>query len=52
MLEGMAQPVGEFVHPGVGKATGAFDIDHGGIFGKLQSSLFKYPTHVHEHINT
>jgi hypothetical protein len=51
MLEGMAQPVGEFVHPGVGKATVPFDINHGGIVGKPQSSLLKYPTHVHEHIN-
>ena len=48
MLQGMAQSVGEFVHPGVGKATAPFDIDHGGIVGKLQSSLLKYSAHVYK----
>jgi hypothetical protein len=47
----MAQPVGDFVHSSVGKATVPFDIDHGGIVGKPQSRLFKYPTHIYEHIN-
>jgi hypothetical protein len=49
ILQGMAQPVGEFVHPGVGKASAPFDINHGGMVGKPQSSLLKYPAHVYDH---
>jgi hypothetical protein len=49
MFQGVAQPVGEVVHPGIAKATVPFDIDHGRLVRKTQSCLLKYPAHVYQH---
>ena len=49
MLQDVAQSVGEFVHPGVGKPTAPFDVDHRGIAGKPQGSLLKYAAHVYDY---